>query len=149
MSVIIAITPILISAAWPLVAAAAAAALSEYGYRETESAPLAETTCVEVALEKNAELAAAVGRGESKTFVNGDMTVALRRDGRGNLSLRIDGKGKSARELEALGREMVGRIVQQYAYQRITAEMGNKGYGTVNEEKAADGTIRLTLRRWS
>ena len=62
--------------------------------------------------------------------------------------MRVEGKGKTDAELEALGRDLINRVAQQYAYQKLSAELKKKGYSFVQENVEEDNTIRLTVRRW-
>jgi len=149
MSVVIVITPILASAAWPLVAAAAVTALASMGYRESTVDNTAECqNSVEIGLDNNQELQGAMGRGEVKTFTKDDIRAILRRDGRGSFTLQVEGPGYSQTELEEKGQQLVNSIVQQYAYSRVVGEMSNRGYNKVEENVSEDGSIHLTLRRW-
>ena len=40
------------------------------------------------------------------------------------------------------------RIVQRYAYSKVTQELRRKGYQIAKEEKQKDGTIKLVAQRW-
>ena len=60
-----------------------------------------------------------------------------------------DGGIRSRAELEALGRELGGRVVQQYVYNRVVEEMKNRtGMELVEQEVDEENNIRIKLRSW-
>ncbi len=46
-------------------------------------------------------------------------------------------------------RATLERIQQRYAYQMVLAETAHAGFELVEEQTGRDGTVRLTVRRWS
>jgi hypothetical protein len=48
----------------------------------------------------------------------------------------------------APGSALAGRVVQRYAYSKVTSELKRKGYQIAREEKQADGTVKVVLQRW-
>ena len=102
---------------------------------------------VDVGLPKNYALADSIDEGESMTLEGNGFRVAFVKDGRGDCSMRVEGKGKTDAELEKLGRELLNRVAQQYAYEKITKELKKRGFNLVQEKVEADQTIRLTVRK--
>ncbi|MBV7338897.1 DUF1257 domain-containing protein [Chloroflexi bacterium TSY] len=45
-------------------------------------------------------------------------------------------------------RKMLGQIQQQYAYQKVLAEVEQAGFNLVEESVGQDNVIRMTVRRW-
>jgi len=43
----------------------------------------------------------------------------------------------------------LNRVTQRYAYHTVLKEGGNKGFQVAEEQKQADGSIRLVLQRWN
>ncbi|RCK78443.1 MAG: hypothetical protein OZSIB_1363 [Candidatus Ozemobacter sibiricus] len=107
----------------------------------------AEATSVEVDLPKNYALAETVDEGESTVLEGNGFRVTFAKTGRGDVQMRVEGQGKSERELEKLGRDLLNRVAQQYAYQKLTKELKKRGFNLVQEQVEADQTIRLTVRR--
>ena len=44
--------------------------------------------------------------------------------------------------------ELAGKVVQRYAYSKVTSELKAKGYQIAREEKQPDGTVKVVLQRW-
>ena len=144
---------------WPLVVAAAGAS----GYRQLTSSSddallrgeitseIAHQKTVEVSLEhKIIEVVEEqVDRDRTLRFVKGDVTVAFKRDLRGKFSVQVSGPDTmSRRELEYMGRDFLGTIIQQFAYNRMAEEMERRGANIIGEEVNENGDIVLKLRRW-
>src|SRR5574342_145008 len=45
------------------------------------------------------------------------------------------------------GSELAGRVVQRYAYSKVTSELKQKGYQIAKEERQPDGTVKVVLQR--
>lgn len=48
----------------------------------------------------------------------------------------------------APGSALAGKVVQRYAYSKVTSELRAKGYQIAKEEKQPDGTVKVVLQRW-
>jgi hypothetical protein len=48
----------------------------------------------------------------------------------------------------ARGSELAGKVVQRYAYSKVTSELKAKGYQIAREEKQRDGTVKVVMQRW-
>ena len=73
------------------------------------------------------------------------MTFA--RDARGAFKTCVEGD-LAEDELKKIGEDLSGRVIQQYVYRRLSQALGQNGFSTVSEEKAADGAIHLRVRRY-
>ncbi len=151
MSTVIVLTPIVI-ASWPAITAAVAAAAAGLGLsvREelrSEEAVEAENQA-EVELENSEVLAQGMALGKELVLTQGEMTIRVRRDERGQCRVCAEGKGHSKQELKQMAEAFSQKLVQSYAYHRTVSELKNKEFQMVHEDVAEDGTIRLHVRRW-
>lgn len=143
---------------WPVVLAAAGA----LGYQQltasasdsrarTRLEAMAGTRTFELTIETQVTEAVAeeLGRDRSLTFSRDDIVLTFARDLRGKFSIQVTGpEDKSRRQLEALAREFLGVVVQQFAYNKMAEEMERRGANVVGEEVTEEGDIVLKLRRW-
>jgi len=116
------------------------------GQRHSNSAD--EVTGVDVQVPNSHVLADTVDEGDVLPLEGSGFKVTFAKDGRGGCSMRVEGKGKTDAELETLGRDLINRVAQQYAYQKLNTELKKKGYTLVQEKVEEDQSIRLTVRRW-
>lgn len=144
---------------WPLVLAAAGAmgykhltstaddaALRGDLNRELNSLKTAKLSLDEIVRNMMAD---EVGREQVLRFVKGEVFLVFKRDSRGKFSIEVSGPDKmTRRELEALGYEFAQTIVQQFAYNKMAAEMERRGANIIGEEVNENGDIVLKLRRW-
>jgi len=144
---------------WPIILAAAGA----LGYKHLTDAAASTNTTEKLTgavqgtrtfeLKLDMELTDVVAedlrRDQTLTFTRDDITIYVSRDLRGKFSIRVSGPdSKSYRELEGLGREFMGVILQQFAYNKMAEEMERRGANVVGEEVNENGDIVLKLRRW-
>lgn len=152
MSCVIVLAPIVV-ASWPVMASAVVAAATAAGLKIT-NAPKAKGEARERATEKvqvdlpNAEVVEESLRADDKIVATGrGVTVTFSRDARGRFKTEVEGKLPKD-ELRAIGEELSGKVIQQYVYRRLVAELGQSGFSTVNEELAQDEAIHLHVRRF-
>lgn len=50
-------------------------------------------------------------------------------------------------DIDLLGKEFIGRIMQRYAYHKVLSEAKRHNWAKVKEEKMLDGTIKLVLTK--
>lgn len=133
---------------WPLLATAAAAAASSLGFVGVGASTDTAVSANEVTLEgvTCTEIASTVATGDAVVFRNADVVLTVARDAAGRLTVKAASEERSKAELEAIGRDMVGRLMQQYAYHRIVTELKSRNLNVVEEEVDADGTVRLQVR---
>jgi hypothetical protein len=156
MSCVCILTPVVI-AAWPAFSAAIVSAAATLGYqvaqdqaekrkqsREEEARPR------QVNLEvPHSEIVTGQLRRDDHLSVTRDgVTITFSRDARGKASLCVTGCGQTEEALRALGEELSRRVVQKYVYQRLMDEIRSRQFLVVEEETAADQTIRLKVRHW-
>ena len=154
MSVVFLVAPILApavtAAGWPILCGAVAGAASLLGYNtlKSESATVAsneERVSVDIPVEGAEGVTASIRRESEFTIARDDITAVFRRYADGQCRLHVSGTNRTEAELESIGSELLGRVVQQYAYNRVVTELKSKGYVITGEETAADQTIRINV----
>src|SRR5688572_22836868 len=151
MSAVVVLAPIVI-ASWPVLASAVVAAAVSAGFRVRQAEPVklktaARKNSVDLTME-NADVVADALSPDQKIVVEKDgVQVTFSRDARGSFRTCVEGD-LSKDELHRIGEDLSGRVIQQYVYRRLSQELGQNGFSTVSEEKAADGAIRLHVRRF-
>ncbi|MDR3108829.1 MAG: DUF1257 domain-containing protein [Planctomycetaceae bacterium] len=159
MSTILIISPLIVTG-WPLLTAAITASVMSMGYAVVEESVLEcnedlnensvsrENLHVheEMSIENSEILADARNRGETLTIQKDNVKVTFHRDIRGTLRLTIDADGLTKREVQKLGDDLIGRVTQQYSYNRLVTEMKERGMTIVEEDVEADGTVKMRVR---
>ncbi len=149
MSAII-VMPVLIpaaTAAWPLLAGAAAAAAASMGYSvaPAEVVDEARHNCVDLPLENAEPLTQGMNRNEALTFTQDGAVIRVHRNQAGRVVVNVSG-AEAEEELRAIGREMSNALVRQYAYHQLVTELKQREFSMVDEQTEDDGTIRLRVR---
>lgn len=121
--------------AWPAFSEAVTATASILGYQTTTDdqgvAPISDRTAYDqISISSDGFLA---------TFL---------RDVRGKTSLLMNGDRYSEAVLRILAEELSRAVVQQYIYRTLLGDIRARGLDVLNEERPADQTIRLKVRRW-
>ena len=163
MSTICIIAPVIVTG-WPLITAAVTASITTLGYtvaaenahiideclqdrEEYEREYLAnKRTSEEITFENSEILADVHSRGETLTVVKDGIKATFHRDVRGSLRLTIDAVGLSKAEMRKIGEELMGRVTQQYAYNRLVTEMKDRGMIIVEESVEEDDTVKIRVR---
>jgi hypothetical protein len=152
MSCVCILTPVVI-AAWPQFSAAVVAAATSLGYALVDQG-LKQKTVGEQGQQVNLEIAQSeivtnqLGRDQKISVSRGGVTVTFSRDARGRASICVTGKGRTDADLKLLGQELSQRVVQKYVHQRLLDEIKARQFNVVEEEIAADQSIRLKVRHW-
>ncbi|MBN2451759.1 MAG: DUF1257 domain-containing protein [Lentisphaeria bacterium] len=142
------VLPAVGSVVWPVFAAAAATAASSLGFVGAGASRTTVAAANEVTLEgvHCTEISDTVGTGDAAVFRKDDVVLTVARDASGQLTVKAASEERSKEELEGIGREMIGRLMQQYAYHRIVSELKSRNFNLVEEEVEKDGTVRLQVR---
>jgi hypothetical protein len=149
MSAVCVLTPIVIGS-WPVVSAAVAGALASMGFSVATAGgePAIRTHHrVEEAIENSEVLEEHLGRGETVTAEKDDLQVQVGRDERGTCTVCVSGEGYTDSQLRRIAREISAKVVQQYTYHKVVSELKTRRFTIANEQVAADGTIKLHIRR--
>lgn len=132
-----------------MLAAAVTSAAASAGFRvmkEEKKSWLKKKTTTELTME-NLDVVADTLSHNSKIVVEKDgVTVIFTRDGRGHFKTCVEGH-LSKEELTKIGEELAGKVVQNYVYRRLSTELENQGFITLDEERGPDDSIQLHVRR--
>lgn len=139
-----------VAASWPVICSAAAAAAAALGYKAVRESAGASTEAAQTAVELDAGQVVAESMRVDTTFaVSKDgVTATFRRAADGRATVHVAGPGRSDAELEAIGRELVGRVTQQFAYNRVLTELKRQGFTVTNEEVSQDQAIHVRVSRY-
>jgi hypothetical protein len=159
MSVVLIVAPVVVTS-WPFMVPAITAVVTSLGYavvadveqeinqdcleclEDGEEHHMSE----EFTLENSEILAEARDRGETMTIVNGNVRATFHRDARGTLRLTVHAVGLSKAEIRKIGDELIGKVTQQYAYNRLVTEMKERGMEIIEETVEEDNTVRIRVR---
>jgi hypothetical protein len=144
---------------WPLVISAAAAMGYKLYTSTADDAPLRgqlnkemnSLRIVSLPLESVVKdmIADEVGREQVLRFSKDEIVLIFKRDVRGKFLVEVMGPTHmTALQLRAHAMEFAGIIVQQFAYNKMAAEMERRGANVVGEEVNENGDIVLKLRKW-
>jgi len=151
MSCVFIVTPlVMVAGGWPIFCAAAVTAAATLGYRKISGgvhAAVPETTEVEVQMEQSRIVADTLQEDEKIVLERGGVQVEFGKDARGRFSVHVRGQGIDRKTLQQAGEELIGRVRQQYAYQRLMTELEKRGYELKSEQSLEDKRIRIRLER--
>jgi hypothetical protein len=103
---------------------------------------------VEISMNGSQIIGDTMKRESEFTIRRDDVTATFKREADGRCIVHISGKNKSENELQTIGQELVGRVTQQYAYNKVMSEMKNRGFTVTNEEVTADNTIKINISKY-
>ena len=158
MSAVCILTPVVI-AAWPVFNAAVAAAATSLGYsvvaegvdrinQNLHAKEVSKHHQIQLEIANSELVTGQLGRDQRISVTRGGVTVTFMRDARGRAKLCVTGTGQTDEALRAFGEELSQRVVQQYVYQRVMDELRAHQFTVVEEDVAADQSIRLKVRHW-
>ncbi len=153
MSTVIVVVPLII-ANWPVITAAVTAAIGTMGFSIVRGAAQAERSSVsgvtrtEIEVEVAEILPDAGSTAEELVVERDGIRAIFSRDARGALKVCMEGAGVSKAELKRIGEELIGRVTQQYVYHRVITELKQRNMAVVDEEVAADRTVKIRVRNW-
>jgi hypothetical protein len=152
MSSVIVIAPVLI-ASWPTLSAAIVGAMGSLGFalvkgREA-SLPISITgnARVDVDVADSEILQDGLGTGDELVVEREGVTIKFNRDARGTLRLCVEGPLAKS-QLRAIGEELMGRVVQQFAYNKIMSELETRNLPVLSEEVMPDRSVKIRVRAW-
>jgi hypothetical protein len=154
MSSCVVVTPLIV-AGWPFIASAVTAACGSLGFAmvPAQGIPLSPTvktkTRADIDVEDSEVLQETAGVGGQIVVERGGIRAVFSRDARGALKLCVEGEGHTKAELTRIGEELIGRVTQQYAYHKIMSELQQRNMTVVNEEVAADQTVKIRVRNFN
>jgi hypothetical protein len=153
MSSVIVVAPI-IMASWPAITAAVTAAVGSMGFAiateglEVPKAKVEEPTRAEIEVEESEIMQEGVGTRQQVGAERDGVKATFTRDARGGLKLCMEDKNHrlSKSELKKMGQDLLGRVTQQYVYHKLVSELKERNMTIVDEEVAADRTVKLRIR---
>jgi hypothetical protein len=130
-----------------------AAAAGALGYTALNTGQQLDTeesvdSWVEISMKGSEVIADAMQRESEFTVRKGDVTATFRREPDGRCLVHVAGMNKTDAELNAIGEELLGRVTQQYAYNKVVSEMKSKGFAVTAEEVTSDNTIRIKVSKY-
>jgi hypothetical protein len=158
MSAIIILTPLVI-AAWPAISAAVVGAVGAMGYvaantvanemnKTKENLKTSLKNSVDIEVGNSEILKDNMAREQELVFTKGDVTVIFKRDVRGKLNVCVKGENTSKAELERIGKEIAGKVTQQYIYNRVVSEIQDSEFSIIDQEVDEKGAIKIHVRNW-
>lgn len=152
MSVVFVVTPLVV-AGWPLLCGAVAAAAGSLGYKALERKRVDEIEIeterwVEIRLEDSQVIAESMARESEFSIQRDGVTATFSRSADGCCMVHVSGENKTEAELNGIGQELIGRVTQQYAYNKVVTELKNQGFTVTNEEVTNDQAIRIHVSKY-
>ncbi len=150
MSVVFVVSPMVV-AGWPLLCGAVAAAAASLGYKAlaAEQTEVLDTTRqIEISMENSQVVAESMARGSQFSICKDDVTATFSRSGDGRCVVHVSGDNRTDAELKQIGQELVGRVTQQYAYNKVVTELKGQGFTVTGEEVTNDKAIRIHVSKY-
>lgn len=153
MSTVLVVTPLII-AHWPAITAAVAGAVGTLGFTLVTDAARASrstnsgVTRAEIEVEEAEILPGSTGTDEELVVEREGVRAVFTRDARGALRVCVEGHGHTKGELKRIGEELIGRVTQQYVYNRVVTELKARNMAIVDEQVEADRTVKIRVRNW-
>ncbi len=142
--------PVLLAATAGAAAALGLKALSDAEVdaraRAEVEAELQNTEEIHLSAGQTAALEEIVVERSTQWFGDERITLCVRRDIRGRLSVHAKGQA-TPQELHQRAEALLGRLRQQLAYRAVVKRLGAVGLQVASEEQLADGTARVRVRR--
>ncbi|HEV8293473.1 MAG TPA: hypothetical protein VGP94_16160 [Tepidisphaeraceae bacterium] len=153
MSSVVVVAPI-IMASWPAITAAVTAAVGSMGFAiasegvELSKTKVEEPTRAEIEVEDSEIMQEGVGTRQQVVVERDGVKAIFTRDARDGLKLCMEDKRHrhSKSELKKMGQDLLGRVTQQYVYHKLVSELKERNMTIVDEEVAADRTVKLRIR---
>lgn len=153
LSVVFIVAPMVV-AGWPVMCGAIAAAAGALGYKALSrehdmlDSERDSERWVEVPIEESQIVAESMARDSQFTIKNDDVTATFSRSADGRCTAHVSGDNKTDAQLRAIGQELVGRVTQQYAYNKVVTELKGQGFTVTSEEVTADQAIRIHVTKY-
>ena len=153
MSSVVVITPLVI-AGWPVISVAVTAAVASMGFSVVRAAAAQPAVAaakgegrnkVDIELDESEILASSVSNEQIVVERDG-ICATFSRDERGALKLCMEGESHSKADLKRIGEDLVNRVTQQFVYHRVVSELKQRNMTIVDEQVAADRTVKIRVR---
>ena len=124
-----------------------AAVAEQLAAAEAQQGAAAGQQSLEVTVATESALSELVAERCELTFAGDAVSVTVRRDIRGRISVTAHGEGLTRAEVADRAEAVLGRIRQQLAYRQIMQKMKSHGFAVSTESQQADGTVRVHIRK--
>lgn len=142
-----------IATTWPALLPILLAAAGTLGYGVTQEQRYlrrdlkTKGVTVELELPNTEVVGESLGTETQVQVAKDDVVVTFRVDHRGRCQIKVFGRNKMATELREIGTALSQKVIQQFAYNKVTKELPSKGLSIVNEETSEQDSIHLTVRQ--
>jgi hypothetical protein len=153
MSIIFDITDLILIADWFAAKETVNASCTGMGYRalsaEEELAELnrAKKQTIEMEMANSEIVGAAMARDQVMRFEKDGVVATFTKDARGALRVHISGDG-TQQELTAIGQQLINKVRQQFAAEKVKRELGEQGFVVVDEYVDNSDKIRISVRKF-
>ncbi|MBM4319994.1 MAG: DUF1257 domain-containing protein [Deltaproteobacteria bacterium] len=148
MSVICVLTPIVIGS-WPSIVAAVAGAASAMGFSTVTGAAAQAAASgyeqVRSQIPHSEVLAEALKGGEKIRVQKDGVIIEFGRSAEGACTVCVSGR-RSKSELQRIGQEAAGRVVQQFAYHKLITELKQRRFTVVEEKVQPDASVQVRVK---
>jgi hypothetical protein len=149
MSAVCVLTPIVIGS-WPMIATAVGGVAASLGFSiaggvDNDQAMRSHNK-VESELPNSEVIEESLSRGQSITIEKDGVTVRIGQDERGRCTVCVSSESLSKAQMKAVGDEVSGRLIQQFAYHKLVTELKQRQFEIVDEQMTADDSIKLRVR---
>lgn len=148
MSTVCVLTPMVV-ASWPTISLAVSGVAAAMGFTVVSPMQAKERLGqrrVETDVPNSEVVEESMAPGQKIRIQRGDVVVEFGRDERGACTVCVTGEKHSKVELEAIGQEVAGRLVQQFAYHKLMTELADRNFSVVEEHVDRDESIRVRVR---
>jgi hypothetical protein len=104
-------------------------------------------TAVETQVPNSEIVAEEMAPGQKIRIEREGIVIDFGIDERGACTVCVSGQGHSKTELERIGEEVAGRVVQQFAYHKLMTELKNRNYSIVEESVQEDDSIQIRIKQ--
>jgi hypothetical protein len=102
---------------------------------------------VDVEVPDSEVLQESLAGGDALVVVRDGVTVKFSRDARGALRLCVEGP-LAKPQLRQIGEELMGRVTQQFVYNKVMSELGARRISVLDEQVLPDRSIKIRVRAW-
>lgn len=155
MSTVMIVAPVVI-ANWSVISAAVGAAVAAAGFsavagtaaQAAQDLAARGVTREEIEVPDSEILAASAGTGERIVAEKEGIRAIFSRDARGALKVCMEGSGVTKEELRRVAEDLLGRVTQQYVYDRLMTELAARNVAVIAEEVTEDAAVKIRVRSW-
>ncbi len=148
MSTVCVLAPVVVGS-WPVISAAIFGAAAGMGFATVEAheagSDVRAESSIDIDVPNSEVISDEIGHGQSIVIERDGVRAEFTHDDRGGCRICMTGRA-SKRELERIGQELAGRVVQQFAYHKLMSELKQRRFSVVDEKVGADQSIQVRVR---